>query len=164
MKMSRLIYKSIATAEVISNRTLRDLEDQASAANSERGISGLLVLTGNVFLQVLEGSAQEVTGLFARIAADKRHRAVELVTFQGISQRSFDDWNMRLVDLYDLPGDKRALMAAKYGDKDGNIVLPDDEHQVYAFLFDAKYLCVTAPWKSTRDSDGSADSARRSSP
>lgn len=57
------------------------LKDQASAANADQGISGLLVLTGNVFVQVLEGAAQEVTGLFARIAADKRHRAVELVTF-----------------------------------------------------------------------------------
>jgi len=162
MKLSRLIYKSTATAEVISNRTLRDIEEKASAANAEKGITGLLVLTGNIFLQVLEGSARHVTALFGNIIADKRHRAVELVTFQSIGGRCFDEWSMRTVDLYDLPGDRRALMAAKYGGKDGVIAIPDDAHLVHAFLLDAKFVCSSTPWKVTEGSDESAPSAERS--
>jgi len=118
MKLSRLIYKSTATADVVSNRSLRDIEELASAANAEKNITGLLVLTGNVFLQVLEGSPRDLTTLFGNIVADKRHRAVELVTFEPIRARCFDEWSMRTVDLYDLPGDRRALMAAKYEGKD----------------------------------------------
>lgn len=162
MKLSRLIYKSIATAEVISNRTLREIEEKASAANAKNHITGLLVLTGNVFLQVLEGSARDVTALFGNIIADKRHRAVELVTFQPIAGRCFDEWSMRTVDLYDLPGDKRALMAAKYGGKDGVITVPDDEYLIHAFLLDAKFVCSSTPWKLTDGTDGSVTSAERS--
>jgi hypothetical protein len=163
MKLSRLIYKSTATAEVISNRTLRDIEEQASAANTEKGITGLLVLTGNIFLQVLEGSSLNVTALFGKIIGDKRHHDVELVTFQPIGARCFDEWSMRTVDLYDLPGDRRALMAAKYGGKDGVIAMPDDEHLVHAFLLDARFVCSSTPWKLPDGSDQSAPSAERSS-
>ena len=163
MKLSRLIYKSTATAEVISNRTLRDIEEQASAANTEKGITGLLVLTGNIFLQVLEGSSRDVTALFGKIIGDKRHHDVELVTFQPIGARCFDEWSMRTVDLYDLPGDRRALMAAKYGEKDGVIAMPDDEHLVHAFLLDARFVCSSTPWKLSDGSDQSAPSAERSS-
>ncbi|MCW9079418.1 MAG: BLUF domain-containing protein [Gammaproteobacteria bacterium] len=163
MKLSRLIYKSTATAEVISNRTLRDIEEQASAANTEKGITGLLVLTGNIFLQVLEGSSRDVTALFGKIIGDKRHHDVELVTFQPIGARCFDEWSMRTVDLYDLPGDRRALMAAKYGGKDGVIAMPDDEHLVHAFLLDARFVCSSTPWKLSDGSDQSAPSAERSS-
>jgi hypothetical protein len=163
MKLSRLIYKSRATEEVVSNRTLRDIEEQASAANAEKGITGLLVLTGNIFLQVLEGSSRDVTALFGNINADKRHHDVELVTFQPIGVRCFDEWSMRTVDLYDLPGDRRALMLAKYGGKDGVIAIPDDEYLVHAFLLDAKFVCSSTPWKLTEGSDESAPSAERSS-
>ena len=162
MKLSRLIYKSTATAEVISNRTLRDIEEQASAANTEKGITGLLVLTGNIFLQVLEGSSRDVTALFGKIIGDKRHHDVELVTFQRIGARCFDEWSMRTVDLYDLPGDRRALMAAKYGGTDGVVAIPDDEYLVHAFLLDAKFVCSSTPWKLTDGTEGSVTSAERS--
>jgi hypothetical protein len=163
MKLSRLIYKSTATAEVISNRTLRDIEEQASAANTEKGITGLLVLTGNIFLQVLEGAPRDVTALFGNIIGDKRHRDVELVTFQPIGVRCFDEWSMRTVDLYDLPGDRRGLMAAKYAGEDGVIAIPDDEHLVHAFLLDAKFVCSSTPWRLTEGWDQSAPSAESSS-
>jgi hypothetical protein len=69
---------------------------------------------------------------------------------------------MRTVDLYDLPGDRRALMAAKYGGKDGVIAIPDDEYLVHAFLLDAKFVCSSTPWKLTDDADGSVPPAERS--
>lgn len=151
MKSCRLIYRSISTAEVVSNQTLRDLERTSSERNAKEGITGLLVLSGNIFLQVLEGSARDITGLFARILPDKRHCQVELVTFESGIEHYFDNWNMRLVDLDDLPGEKRTLMATKYAGKDGAILVPTDVHLVYAFLFDAKHLCLSEPWRLTGD-------------
>ncbi len=88
---------------------------------------------------------------------------MELVTFQPIGGRCFDEWSMRTVDLYDLPGDKRALMAAKYGGKDGVIAIPEDQYLVHAFLLDAKFVCSSTPWKLTDGTDASALSAERSS-
>ena len=162
MKLCRLIYKSIATAEVVSNETLRDLESKATESNSAKGITGLLVLAGNVFVQVLEGSAVDVTRLFGAICADNRHRQVELVTFEATASRLFDEWGMRLVDLYDLPGEKRALMTAKYADDKGEISVPRESHLVYAFLLDAKHICVNAPW-NINDSGATHDSGKQAS-
>ena len=162
MTLCRLIYKSIATAEVVSNETLRDLENTAGENNAAKGITGLLVLTGNVFLQVLEGTAVDVTELFGRISSDKRHRRLELITYEPAASRLFDEWGMRLVDLYDLPGEKRALMAEKYAGDNGEIGVPSDPHLVYAFLLDAKHICVSLPWGS-HDSTSAQDAGKRAS-
>ncbi len=159
MKSCRLIYKSISTVETVSNQTLRELERKSSENNAKEDITGLLVLSGNIYLQVLEGSATNVTALFGRIIRDKRHRQVELVTFESGIERYFDDWNMRLVDLDDLPGEKRTLMATKYAGKDGKILVPTDVHLIYAFLFDTKHLCLSEPWSLTGDTHVSDDEA-----
>ena len=154
MQIHRLIYKSIATAEVVSNETLRQTESQAAAVNAEKGITGLLVLSGNVFVQVLEGSAEEVTALFGRIMQDKRHHQVTLVSFQAVVERCFEDWTMRLVDLFDLPGEKRALMQSKYSQDKDDIVLPTEVHEVHAFLLDARYVCLSSPWSAQAGGGG----------
>ena len=147
MNLFRLIYKSVAAADIVSNETLRDLEVKSLENNSAHGITGLLVLVGNRFVQVLEGSAADVSSLFISISRDKRHTQVELISFEPAVSRLFDDWGMRLVDLYDLPGEKRAVMAAKYAAEDGEIVVPIEIHWVYAFLLDARQMCVSMPWQ-----------------
>lgn len=150
MQVSRLIYRSVSTAELVSNETLRDLERQSSIANAKHDITGLLVLSGNVFLQVLEGASRDITELFGKIIRDERHQLVELITFENAMERYFADWNMRLVDLYDLPGDKRSLMASKYASDNGGIVLPNVVHAVYALLLDVKNLCDSTPWRTSQ--------------
>jgi hypothetical protein len=37
---------------IVSNETCRELESQAAAANAEKDITGLLVLSRNLFVQV----------------------------------------------------------------------------------------------------------------
>jgi hypothetical protein len=76
---------------------------------------------------------------------------VELVSVEPTDERYFDDWNMRLLDLYDLPGEKRALLASKYQGQDGNIVVPTDVYSLYALLFDVRHLCLSTPWHSPGD-------------
>jgi hypothetical protein len=147
MRRSRLIYTSTATAEVVSNEMLRDLARKAAEANAKHRITGLLILSGNRFLQALEGPHDRVNRLFCNIVRDPRHHDVELVTFEPMENAAyFDDWNMRLVDLYDVPGQSRDLLAAKYSHKDGVIRIPERLHEVYALLLDARLICRSAPW------------------
>lgn len=162
MKPSRLIYRSLATEEVISNEALRDIESKASENNSTKGITGLLVLSGNTFVQVLEGPALDITELFGRIMADKRHRQVQLVSFESGVERGFDDWNMRLVDLYDLPGEQRALMAAKYPAKGGDIAVPSETYLIHAFMLDARYICRSVPSRAGVDAQPAVDEQQQS--
>ena len=156
MQIHRLIYKSTATAEVVSNDTLRELESESAAANAEKGITGLLVLSGNVFVQVLEGPAEELTALFGRIMQDPRHHDVTLITFQAVVERCFNDWTMRLVDLMDLPGERRSLMQSKYRQDHDELLLPTEVHEVHAFLLDARHVCLSSPWSAQLGGGGAA--------
>lgn len=151
MKRSRLIYTSTATADVVSNETLYDLTQKAAKANAERQITGLLILSGNRFLQVLEGPHHHVNALYRNIIRDPRHHDVELVSFEPADSAYFDDWDMRLVDLYDLPREPRNYLTSKYRHKDGNILIPDRLHEVYALLLDAKAVCLSTPWQPADD-------------
>jgi len=144
---SRLIYKSIATSDAVSNESLANLEKVAAQNNKDNAVKGLLVLSGNVFIQVLEGSAEKLTALLHKIMADPRHKHVELISFETQVPALFDDWNMRLVDLHDLPGATRNQMVEKYGQSREQIAIPKPLPLVYAFLSDAKQICVSAPWK-----------------
>lgn len=145
---SRLIYKSVATAEVVSNEALASLEKTASANNQKNSINGLLVLAGNVFIQVLEGSPEKLTNLFGKIMADSRHRKQELVSFESQVPAQFEDWSMRLVDMHDLPGNIRKQMLDKYGQSNEQIKVPKNLPAVHAFLMDAKHVCLSSPWRN----------------
>ncbi len=147
MKLCRLIYRSISTEEVMENEELLRLEKQAVTYNSSVGITGLLLLSGNQFLQTLEGPYTEVNTLYNKISADKRHHTPELLTFEMEVEPYFSDWNMRLVDLYDLPKEKRQFLMAKYANKDGIIEFPDRLHEIYSLMLDAKTLCAGEPWR-----------------
>lgn len=147
MKRCRLIYRSTAATEVVSNAEIQALVAQAAEANRARRITGLLLLTGNRFLQVLEGPFADVNRLFGNIMRDGRHHTIELITFEPLETHYFEDWSMHLADLYDLPAAPRALFAAKYRHKDGVIQIPDRLHEVYALLMDARALCLSKPWE-----------------
>ena len=147
MSLARLIYKSVANEKATLNQGLKVLEEQASSNNSSNGITGLLMLIGDSFVQVLEGEPKALTTLFGKIAADKRHSDVELVSFESINRRSFDQWAMRLVDIYDLAGDKRTYLLSKYAVENDNIIIPEDLYQLHSLLFDARELCLSTPWK-----------------
>ncbi|MCB1772984.1 MAG: BLUF domain-containing protein [Gammaproteobacteria bacterium] len=145
MQRCRLIYKSKSTSDVPSNDEIRDIMRTATRHNAEKGINGLLVLSGDRFLQVLEGPYREVNALFSRIVRDPRHQEVELITFEALETHYFDNWSMRLVDLYDLPSGPRELLTKKYTNRNGSITIPDHIHEVYSLLLDAKAACASSP-------------------
>lgn len=146
MNHCRLIYKSTAVEDPVSNESIRNLIDHSSKKNTEAGITGLLLLCGRHFLQVLEGPAEKVNALFQKISADSRHDTVELIEFRAFAEPMFEDWSMRLVDLYDLPGEKRELLMDKYDHADGEIFIPKQSAQVISLLLDARAICLTTPW------------------
>ena len=67
--------------------------------NPGTGVTGLLCLSGGIFLQVLEGGRMPVNALYNRIAADPRHRDVVLLTYEEIGERRFAGWSMGVIDL-----------------------------------------------------------------
>jgi hypothetical protein len=91
--LTRLIYASESTA-ALAPASLQALLDHARAANERRNITGMLAFDSRCFLQVLEGDRQAVNQVFSRIAADPRHRRVELLEMVTVQERAFAKWSM----------------------------------------------------------------------
>ncbi|TVQ94217.1 MAG: BLUF domain-containing protein [Chromatiaceae bacterium] len=143
----RLIYRSICSASFLPNEDLRQLVSRSAEHNRAAGIAGLLLLSGDRFLQVLEGPAAPVNRLFGRIMRDPRHHDIEIIAYEQIGPSYFDDWAMHLVDLFDLSRYPRDYLARKYRVENGVVQIPERLHEVYGLLLDARALCTGRPWE-----------------
>ncbi len=142
MPLCRLIYQSQTSWDQLTNELLRDLAVKSAKSNQRRHISGLLILSGEKFLQVLEGPSEEVNALYAKLIRDRRHHDLVLISYEQIATRCFEDWSMRVVDLDDLPPTAREFLRNKYPEVDGSIEIPEDAAKALALLFDAQALCL----------------------
>ena len=67
----------------------------ASQANNRRDeITGLLYSDGKRFLQAIEGADPQLTRTLDRIRADRRHRAIVILSDRATEQRAFGRWAM----------------------------------------------------------------------
>lgn len=144
MRSCRLIYRSVAEPQALAQDALAALERQCVENNGRSGIKGLLVVSGDRFLQVLEGPPRFVNELFGRIVHDGRHHQVELIDYEDTVRPHFFDWSMRLVELADLAGDLRALFDGKYPSRGGVIEFPDDPLLVHSLLLDVRFVASRA--------------------
>jgi hypothetical protein len=84
----------------LSEGQLELLGERAAAKNRELGITGLLMASGGLFYQVLEGPPSAVDDVFSAIATDDRHTDLIVLSVQeGVERRLFPDWSMKTVDL-----------------------------------------------------------------
>ncbi|TGE18360.1 BLUF domain-containing protein [Hymenobacter elongatus] len=91
--MHHIVYQSCAIG-LPTNAALRFILQQARANNSRLGITGLLLYGNGNFLQVLEGEADVVQTMYARIQADHRHTRVCVLSDGPVQNRIFMDWSM----------------------------------------------------------------------
>ncbi len=78
---------------------LDDILTQSRRNNPTKGITGLLCVSKDVFIQLLEGGRDEVCDLYNAIVRDPRHEHVRLLAYDEIDQRQFGNWTMGRVDL-----------------------------------------------------------------
>lgn len=91
--LTRLIYASEPT-EALTPAAVQHIVNCASVNNARLHLSGLLAFDSRCFLQVLEGHRAALSALFGRIAADPRHRRIELLEVTPVNERCFARWNM----------------------------------------------------------------------
>ncbi len=94
----RLLYASRA---IDGNRAaaIDSIMAQSRIHNPERGITGILCYGGDIFLQVLEGGRTEVNALYTQIVRDPRHKDVEILRYEEITERRFSGWTMGHVNI-----------------------------------------------------------------
>jgi hypothetical protein len=91
--MKRLLYISTARS-ILDASELDELLAKSRAANSMVDLTGLLVVGGRRFLQVLEGPSEAVSETYERIKLDPRHFAIVKLHDKSIDARSFGSWSM----------------------------------------------------------------------
>ncbi|MBL4673071.1 MAG: BLUF domain-containing protein [Arenicella sp.] len=69
----------------------------ARKKNAELQITGLISCRSGYYIQHLEGDNNIVDQLFSKIKSDSRHHQVTVLFEFEIAQRSFPEWNMKLV-------------------------------------------------------------------
>jgi hypothetical protein len=73
---------------------LVDLLSVSRRKNEELGLTGLLLCSGDRFVQLLEGDEAAVRALYEMICKDERHRDVTLVYEEHVETRLCPDWTM----------------------------------------------------------------------
>jgi hypothetical protein len=108
----RCLYAS-RPVKPVPHDLLDQILEQSRRNNPPRGITGLLCFTTDVFVQVIEGSRDEVCRLYNAIVRDPRHDHIRLLSYEEIGARDFPGWTMGQVNL-DMVN--RALLL-KYSEK-----------------------------------------------
>lgn len=94
----RLLYASRA-ASPLTAPVIESILAQSRRNNTDRGLTGLLCYSDDIFLQVLEGSRDDVCETFNAIVRDDRHANVRILIFDEIQERKFGNWTMGQVNL-----------------------------------------------------------------
>ena len=140
MRPCRLIYRSVANPSILDEQSLANLENQAASNNRKLGICGLLLLSGDRFLQVLEGTTKFVNQIYNKVVQDKRHHDVTLINFEDIVKPEFIEWNMKLVNLESLDPEVKKLLSEKYPVADDRFIFNDDAFLMTSLLLDMRHV------------------------
>jgi Sensors of blue-light using FAD len=92
----QLIYRS---RSLIEGAEYNQLLQTCLRNNPKRDITGVLISHSGWFLQVLEGTAENVFSLFKLIETDPRHADFLLLRFNAIESRDFTDWSMASISV-----------------------------------------------------------------
>jgi len=97
--MKRITYVSRYSRPMTADE-IETLGAKAAEKNRELGLSGVLLTSGGLFYQVLEGPAEAIDHLYGTILEDERHTDVILLNSESpITERSFAEWSMKTIDL-----------------------------------------------------------------
>ncbi|MBN9064225.1 MAG: hypothetical protein BGP06_10860 [Rhizobiales bacterium 65-9] len=107
--MRRLLYVS-AARDGLRESDVKDIVATAQRFNASSSVTGLLAFNGVNFMQAIEGEEDAVLDLFAKIAADARHRSVVMLINERVSERGFPDWSMMYARAARASGDRRRLL------------------------------------------------------
>ncbi|MGD9969397.1 MAG: EAL domain-containing protein [Sulfuricurvum sp.] len=91
--MIRLVYVSQPDKSV-DYSVIQELLTLSHRRNRERNLTGAVVFDGQYFIQCLEGDAETVNALFAKIKQDSRHHSISVIDHSQIIHRQFTEWQM----------------------------------------------------------------------
>ena len=107
----QLIYQSKITC---SYNEIDIIVQDSKSNNIELGLTGLLLVYLDNFYQVLEGKRKVVNNLYHKIANDKRHDELMLLSLAEINHRQFGLWSMEVIDISSLSNEPTLQLLKKF--------------------------------------------------
>ena len=98
--LCQLIYRSrsaLTGSDASIEIEMSSIIDRSRYNNLRDGVTGALMFTASVFVQVLEGRRADVERIFERICGDLRHMDVKLMSFSSVPAPTFGNWQMQRV-------------------------------------------------------------------
>lgn len=83
----------------MSQEEIDALSEQSARNNHQLDVTGILMTSGRIFFQLLEGPPEAVEELYRKIVFDPRHTDILLLSGELVDERLFPDWAMRQVRL-----------------------------------------------------------------
>lgn len=90
----RLTYISCYNTDNANIEVARILE-QARRNNERNGITGVLVMNENYFLQTIEGARPVINDLLHRLVKDRRHLSFQIIECREVQLRRWHKWSMK---------------------------------------------------------------------
>jgi len=110
--MKRIRYVS----QFAKDMSLEDIDGLIAGAakkNARLDITGIIMSSGRIFFQVIEGPDAHIDDVYEYIVKDHRHRDVLLLDSEtGVSERFFPDWSMKRIGLDDDSNERLAPVRA----------------------------------------------------
>lgn len=135
--MYRLIYKS-RSRQPVDWQLIEEILESSESNNQKKAISGALVATSSHFLQLIEGDTEVINKLFMKIARDDRHCDVQLIGFDCIENRMFEDWAMHGIGIFNFNVSIIEPLLKKYGTEDGQLRIPTETWQALSLIADLR--------------------------
>jgi Sensors of blue-light using FAD len=96
-EIDQILYCSIAK-QPMDEHALHALAESVAPINRMDHITGLLMYSDNVFVQLIEGPRQAMQHLWSRLLRDSRHFGiVQLYHYRELESRTCQSWDMKLV-------------------------------------------------------------------
>ncbi len=108
----RCLYAS-RPAVPLTPDILDSILEQSRKNNPRLGITGMLCMSDDVFIQVLEGGRDQVCDLYKTIVTDIRHGNVRILVYEEITERRFGHWTMGHVNIAKI----NASLLLKYSER-----------------------------------------------
>ena len=123
------------------SRQLDRILAHGGARNIALGVASVIIVDGERFLQVLEGSREAVRQVYARIDADPRHKAPTVITRAQTLRQRFEAWSLGIV----WPTAVQAALLADVGEE------PRQLTKALRFIAEAHRLTLDAQQAVLRD-------------
>lgn len=78
-----------------ANVEIARILEQAQRNNVRHGITGVLIINDNYFLQNIEGARSTINTLLQKLIEDSRHSALQVVECCEINERRWSKWSMK---------------------------------------------------------------------